>query len=50
MKKGLPVFDPGKFRIGLIICFDWIFPEVWRILAGEKICNSLRTQRLCGEP
>jgi len=40
--EGLPVFDAGKCRIGLLICFDWIFPEVWRILAlkgAEIICH-----------
>jgi predicted amidohydrolase len=31
--KGLPVFDIGHCRIGMLVCFDWIFPEVWRILA-----------------
>lgn len=30
---GLPVFDLGDFRVGMLICFDWLFPEVWRILA-----------------
>lgn len=30
---GLPVFDIGICRIGMLVCFDWIFPEVWRILA-----------------
>jgi predicted amidohydrolase len=30
---GLPVFQIGAFCIGMLICFDWIFPEVWRILA-----------------
>lgn len=30
---GLPVFRVGSRRIGMLICFDWIFPEVWRILA-----------------
>ncbi|MGE5575940.1 MAG: nitrilase-related carbon-nitrogen hydrolase [Syntrophothermus sp.] len=28
-----PVFDIGSAKIGLMICFDWIFPEVARILA-----------------
>jgi predicted amidohydrolase len=39
---GLPVFDIGTCRIGLLICFDWIFPEVWRILAlkgADIICH-----------
>ncbi|MFH1861311.1 MAG: nitrilase-related carbon-nitrogen hydrolase [bacterium] len=31
--SGLPVFDLGFCRIGMLICLDWIFPEVWRILA-----------------
>ncbi|MCK5682762.1 carbon-nitrogen hydrolase [bacterium] len=30
---GVPVFDIGKCRISMLICFDWMFPEVWR-LAG----------------
>lgn len=39
---GLPVFDIGTCRIGLLVCFDWIFPEVWRILAlkgADIICH-----------
>jgi predicted amidohydrolase len=32
---GLPVFDVGGCRVGMLVCFDWIFPEVWRILALE---------------
>jgi predicted amidohydrolase len=39
---GLPVFDIGICRVGLLICFDWIFPEVWRILAlegADVICH-----------
>lgn len=27
------VFYIGSCRLGMLICFDWIFPEVWRILA-----------------
>jgi len=39
---GLPVFDIVKCRIGMLVCFDWIFPEAWRILAlkgAEVICH-----------
>ena len=39
---GLPVFDIGVCKIGMLICFDWIFPEIWRILAlkgAEVICH-----------
>lgn len=28
-----PVFDIGKARVGLMICFDWRFPETARTLA-----------------
>lgn len=40
--KGLPVFDIGKCRIGLMICFDWLFPEAARTLAikgADIICH-----------
>ncbi|HWR82504.1 MAG TPA: nitrilase-related carbon-nitrogen hydrolase [Candidatus Deferrimicrobium sp.] len=39
---GLPVFDIGLCKIGITICFDWIFPEIWRILAlegADLICH-----------
>jgi predicted amidohydrolase len=39
---GLPVFDIGSCRVGVLICFDWIFPEVWRVLAlkgADVICH-----------
>ena len=39
---GLPVFDIGLCKIGMLVCFDWIFPEVWRIVAlkgAEIICH-----------
>ncbi len=30
---GLRVFPLGRWRVGLMICFDWIFPEAARTLA-----------------
>ncbi len=39
---GLPVFDIGSCKIGMLVCFDWLFPEVWRILAlkgADIICH-----------
>lgn len=38
----LEVFDIGDAKIGMMICFDWIFPEVARILAlkgADIICH-----------
>lgn len=40
--KQLKVYDIGKARIGMMVCFDWFFPEVSRILAlkgAEIICH-----------
>ena len=37
-----PVFNMGRNKIGTMICFDWLFPEVARILAlggAEIICH-----------
>ncbi|HPE55372.1 MAG TPA: nitrilase-related carbon-nitrogen hydrolase [Bacteroidales bacterium] len=39
---GFPVFEINNTKIGILICFDWIFPEAWRILAlrgAEIICH-----------
>jgi predicted amidohydrolase len=39
---GLPIFDIGQCRIGMLVCFDWVFPEAWRILAlqgADVICH-----------
>jgi predicted amidohydrolase len=39
---GLPVFDIGSCRLGMLVCFDWQFPEVWRVLAlkgADLICH-----------
>ena len=39
---GLLVFDLGAFRMGMMICFDYLFPEPWRILAqkgADLVCH-----------
>ena len=36
------VYDIGKAKIGIMICFDWVFPEVMRTLAlmgAQVICH-----------
>jgi predicted amidohydrolase len=30
---GFPVFSVGDVKVGLLVCFDWIFPEATRTLA-----------------
>jgi predicted amidohydrolase len=40
---GLPVFDIGDCKLGIQVCFDWMYPEAWRILAlkgAEVICHT----------
>jgi len=32
---GLEVYQIGGVNIGILICFDYLFPEIWRIL-GQK--------------
>ncbi len=39
---GFPIFQQNGVYVGLMICFDWIFPEVARILAlkgADIICH-----------
>jgi predicted amidohydrolase len=39
---GLPVFDLGLCKVGMLVCFDWIFPEAWRVLAlkgADVVCH-----------
>jgi predicted amidohydrolase len=39
---GLPVYDIGGLKIGMMICFDYLFPEPWRILAqkgADLVCH-----------
>jgi predicted amidohydrolase len=40
--KGFSVYDIGHCRIGIMICFDWFFPESMRILSlkgADIICH-----------
>ena len=32
---GLPVFETELGKIGMLVCFDWMFPEAWRKLCLE---------------
>jgi len=39
---GLPVFDIGSCKVGMVVCFDWMFPEAYRVLAlkgADVICH-----------
>ena len=41
-KTELPIFDIGRCKIGIQVCFDWMFPEAWRVLTikgAEIICH-----------
>jgi predicted amidohydrolase len=41
-ESGLPVFDIGGCKLGMQVCFDWMYPEAWRVLAlkgAEVICH-----------
>lgn len=35
--KGLPVFDTGWGRLGVLICYDGWFPETYRLLAMQDV-------------
>ncbi|MCW8926527.1 MAG: hypothetical protein OQJ84_09735 [Xanthomonadales bacterium] len=39
---GLPVFEIGQCKVGMLVCFDWVFPEAWRAMAlkgADIICH-----------
>lgn len=39
---GFPVWDIGRARVGLLVCFDWFFPEAARSLAlngADILCH-----------
>lgn len=47
----LQIFNAGSLRIGLMICFDYLFPEPWGILArkgADIICHP--SNLLTGNP
>ncbi|MGQ1910209.1 nitrilase-related carbon-nitrogen hydrolase [Marinifilum sp. RC60d5] len=43
---GLPIFTIGDVKIGMLICFDWMFPEVWRRLALKDVDLILHPSNL----
>jgi len=42
----LPVFMLDGVRIGMLVCFDWMFPEVWRKLALQGVDLILHPSNL----
>jgi predicted amidohydrolase len=41
-QAGFPVFQLPNCKIGIQVCFDWMYPEAWRILAlkgADIICH-----------
>ncbi|PKQ65156.1 hypothetical protein BZG02_04840 [Labilibaculum filiforme] len=43
---GLPVFTVDEVKIGMLVCFDWMFPEVWRKLALQGVDIILHPSNL----
>lgn len=33
----LPIFDFKGYKIGMLICFDWMIPEIWRNMALNNV-------------
>ena len=29
---GLPLFELDEYKLGMLICFDYLFPEIWRLM------------------
>ncbi|MBN1105428.1 MAG: acyltransferase [Deltaproteobacteria bacterium] len=41
-EEAFPVFTVGDARIGVMVCFDWVFPEVVRVLTlkgADVVCQ-----------
>ncbi len=44
--KGFPIFEVDGLRVGLLVCFDWIFPEAMRTLALKGALLILHSTNL----
>ncbi|RUT78493.1 nitrilase-related carbon-nitrogen hydrolase [Ancylomarina longa] len=43
---GLPIFELNGVKIGMLVCFDWMFPEVWRKMALKGVDLILHPSNL----
>lgn len=34
---GLPIFEMDGYKLGMLICFDYLFPEIWRIMGMKGV-------------
>lgn len=42
----LPIFEIHGIKVGMLVCFDWMFPEVWRKLSLKGVDLILHPSNL----